>query len=120
MKTRAELKREHRERKVTAGIFRITNTATGKYLLGSSLNLEGIWNGIRFRLETGSYVNRELQQDWKQSGAENFSYEVLDSLVPSEGASSDAELKLLEALWLEELQPDGETAYNTKGVLRSA
>jgi len=41
MKSRQDLKREYKERVKPAGVFQVKNTANGKVLLGSSLNLEG-------------------------------------------------------------------------------
>ena len=54
MKTRKELKQAYRERPQRAGVFQVKNTANGKLLLGSSLNLDGPLNGHKFALSTGS------------------------------------------------------------------
>ena len=40
-KSRKELNQEYMKRPKPAGVFQIKNTANGKVLLGSSLNLEG-------------------------------------------------------------------------------
>lgn len=122
MKTQAELKRdlkrEYKERTKPAGIFQIKNTVTGKLLLGSSLNLDGIWNSSRFSLELGNHRNRELQADWKQYGPEAFVFEILDQL-PAD-ADPERELGVLEELWVEQLEPFSERGYNFERKLRHA
>ncbi len=117
MKSRAELKREYKERVKPAGVFQIKNTVTGKFLLGSSLNLDGVWNSARFTLELGNHRNRGLQADWKQYGAEAFVFEVLDQ-VPDD-ADPDKELEIYEALWIEQLAPFDQ-GYNTERKIRQA
>lgn len=117
MKSRAELKREYKERVKPAGIFQIKNTVTGKFLLGSSLNLDGVWNSAKFTLELGNHRNRQLQADWKQYGPEAFVFEVLDQ-VPDD-ADASKELDIYETLWVEQLAPF-EQGYNTERKIRQA
>jgi len=64
------------------GIFRITNLVNGKIFVGSSKNLTGTFNSIRFQLELGSYRNKELQADFTNSGKDKFSFDVVDNLEP--------------------------------------
>ncbi|GIQ71339.1 hypothetical protein XYCOK13_41630 [Xylanibacillus composti] len=103
------------------GVYQLLNKTNGKRLIGSSMNLDGAYNGLRFQLNMGSYyINKELQDDWKKYGEENFSFEVLQTLKPQEEfLQSDEELvkykkelEELEQLMLEELQPYGERGYN--------
>ena len=112
---RAELKRHYKEKPPPMGVFVVRNRANGKVLVGTSLNLPGALNRIRFQLELGAHENPALQQDWQRHGAASFSFEVLDELPPSEEPREDprAELQVLEALWLERLKPYGEVGYNT-------
>jgi hypothetical protein len=67
-------------------------------------------------LKLGSHRNRELQRDWGEAGPEAFVFETLDTLEPREEAGFDAaaELRVLEALWLERLSPYGEQGYNVR------
>lgn len=122
MKSRKDLIREYKERRKPAGVFMVKNTANGKVLLGSSLNLEGPWNGLRFMLRNGKHENKALQADWSTFGEERFSFEILET-VPERsdaGLNVEDELTLLEALWLERLQPFGERGYNTGTKIRQA
>ena len=92
-----------------AGVFQIKNTANGKVLLGSSLNLEGPLNGHRFMLKIGSHRNKMLQQEWNEYGEEHFLFEILEIVTVKDDPNFNLsdELTLLEMIWLEKLQPFG-------------
>ena len=117
MTSRKDLIREYKERRKPAGIYRITNMVNGKVLLGSSLNLEGVLNGQRFRLDTGSHRNAALQQEWKSFGADAFVLDIVEEVKFSDDPHFNVgdELALLEEIWLEKLEPYGERGYNTPG-----
>jgi group I intron endonuclease len=120
MKSRKELNREYAERPKTAGVFQVKNTANGKLLLGSSLNLEGILNGHRFMLKNGSHRNKALQADWNEYGADNFVFEILEVVQVKDDPNFNLsdELTLLEMIWLEKLEPFGEKGYNENSKIR--
>src|SRR6185295_10957736 len=114
MKSRKEINREYQERVKPAGVFQVKNTANGKVLLGSSLNLEGPLNKHQFMLKTGSHKNKALQKDWDEFGPEKFVFEILEVVKVEENPNFNLndELTLLEQIWLEGLQPLDERAYN--------
>jgi group I intron endonuclease len=122
VKSRQELKREYKERRKPAGIFQVRNTANGKVLLGSSLNLEGPLNSHKFMLTIGKHRNEQLQKDWNRFGADKFVFEVLEVVKEKDDPNFDidVELTLLEQIWLEKLQPFGELGYNTDQKIRQA
>jgi hypothetical protein len=107
--------RDYKQTPTPMGILGIRNTADGKLFLLAAKNLPGIMNSQRFSLRHGSHPNRELQADFKRLGEDAFSFEVLDTLEPKEGAGFDytADLKALEQMWLERLQPFGDKGYHT-------
>ncbi|WP_437640069.1 metalloregulator ArsR/SmtB family transcription factor [Sorangium sp. So ce854] len=115
METRKELKRQYLETPKQAGVFQVKNTANGKVLLGSSTNLHGPLNKHRFMLSIGMHTNQELQRDWKQYGADAFTFEVLEVVRQKDepGFSVSDELTLLEQIWLERLSPLAPHGYNT-------
>ena len=121
IKTRKELNREYMERVKPAGIYQVKNTANGKMLLGSSLNLEGPLNRHKFMLKIGSHTNKSLQKDWDEFGPDNFVFEILEEVkvVESPNFNLSDELTLLEMLWLEKLQPV-ENGYNLNARIREA
>jgi len=114
MKTRKELIKEYKQTKFRMGVFAIRNIANGKTFIGSAPNLDLIWNSQKFKLDLGGHTNEALQQEWKEFGAQNFTFEVLHELQHPDDPASDtrAELKTLEAMTIEELQPFGERGYH--------
>lgn len=122
MKSRKNIIREYKERPKPAGVFQVKNTANGKVLLGSSLNLEGPLNLHKFMLSTGHHDNKALQQEWNEYGADKFIFEILEMVKVTDNPNFnlDDELTLLEQIWLEKLQPFGERGYNTDTRIRQA
>ncbi len=122
MKSIQDIKREYKERKKPAGVFMVKNTANGKVLLGSSLNLEGPLNGHKFMLTTGSHRNEALQKDWNTYGGDKFVFEILEVVKVKDDPNFNLEdeLTLLEQIWIEKLQPFGERGYNTDTRIRQA
>ncbi len=121
-KSKQEIKREYRERKKPAGVFWVKNNVNGKFLLGSSLNLEGPLNGLKFMLKIGSYRNDALQEDWKIYGEDNFVFEILEEVQVKDDLHFNLqdELTLLEEIWIEKLHPFDGTGYNMGTKIRQA
>lgn len=111
---RAELKQQYKEMKHPLGILQITNRVNGKILIVSGPNLNGLVNRNQFQLRMKCHPNKELQQDWNQFGEENFTFEIVETLEQSKEPGHDnlADLKTLEEMWLEKLQPYGDQGYN--------
>jgi len=110
-----ELKNQYKQNQPRMGVFQIKNLENGKIFIGRGMNVQGKLNSAKFQLEQGSHPNREMQNDFKQFGAENFSFEVVDYLDPKKDDINydyNDDLKLLEEMWLEKLQPYGEKGYN--------
>ena len=122
MKSRRDIKREYRERQKPAGVFQIRNTANGKVLLGSSMNLEGPLNGHRFMLIAGRHRNEKLQEDWNALGPDHFVFEILEVVKVKDDPDFSLvdELTLLEQIWVEKLQPFGDRGYNVNAKIRQA
>jgi hypothetical protein len=122
MKSRQDLKREYKERVKPAGVFQVKNTANGKVLLGSSLNLEGPLNLHKFMLKSGHHMNQALQKDWDEFGPDKFVFVILQVVEVKDDPNFDLrdELTLLEEIWIEELEPFGEKGYNTDRNIRQA
>ena len=113
-----ELKKQYKQTVLPMGIFQIKNLVNGKIFLGSSKNLKGKLNSIKFQLEMGSYINKELQKDFNEYRENNFLFETLDLLEPKEDPGYDYsdDLNTLEEMWLEKLQPYDEKGYNKRKV----
>lgn len=98
------------------GILQIRNLDNGKLFIESSKNLPAAFNRHKFQLKLGSHPNLALQADYTKSGIERFAFEVLDTLKPGEdpGYDSTDDLKALEAMWFEKLQPYEPDGYHRK------
>jgi len=111
---RKELVREYKQRPRQTGIYQVRNTANRKVLVGASTDLPAILNRHRAQLRLGAHPNRGLREEWKTFGCDAFAFEVLDTLtLPDDpGYDPSADLRTLEAMWLEKLSPFGERGYN--------
>jgi len=116
VKTRKEMKEEYRQRKYRMGVFRITNLANGKIFIGSSIDLIAIWHAQKLQLNAGIHPNEQLQSDWKQFGPENFKYDILEEITQEDEPAGgfEREIKAMEDLVNEELQPYNEKGYNRR------
>jgi group I intron endonuclease len=113
-----DLRREYKETQQTMGVFQIRNLTNEKVFVGSSLNLDGIFNRHKFALNAGSHQNKSLQADWNEFGAENFAFEILEELEPREQLDVKRELEFLEDLWLENKEPFDAKGYNERKMTR--
>jgi hypothetical protein len=98
---RRELSKDYKGRKLRGGVYTITNTVNGKYLLGHAANLASVQGHFQFALTTGSAVHPKLRVDWAELGAEAFTLEVLEELEQKPEQSQAeflADLNTLEQL----------------------
>jgi GIY-YIG catalytic domain len=94
------------------GIFAIRNLANEKMFIGQSVNLDGIFNRIKFQLNANCHTQKDLQADWNEFGSGKFEFEVLEQLELRESLDIKKELEFLEDLWLEKYKPFGDKGYN--------
>lgn len=113
---RRELTRAYRDTPRPMGVYRVRNTTDGRSLVGRSVDLPAILNRQLAQLRLGVHRNAELQRDWNALGADAFAFEVLDTLERPERSDYDPsdDLRVLEALWLERLEPFGERGYTPR------
>lgn len=116
MDRRKALIREYKQNPPPAGVYRITNRANGKILVGKGMNVQAKLNSHQAQLNMRCHRNKTLQQDWDRYGIEQFTFEVLDVLEFQNESpqKQQEELAALEELWLDKLQPYGEQGYNRK------
>lgn len=108
---RKEIIQEYKNRKITGGVYRILNTKTNKFLLGSTKNLQGIINRFNFSKSTDSCVEMKLENEWKKYKAESFIIEILEQIdkKPEQEEKEFADdIKTLEEIWREKLGTENE------------
>ncbi|AWT34862.1 hypothetical protein GCM10008956_36640 [Deinococcus arenae] len=94
------------------GIYRVRHLASGRSLLGGSVDAPAYLNRVRFELQLGTHRTPALQRDWTQDGPDAFTFEVLDDLKPDlAGRVSPDDLKELLALWQEKLNRSPQQTY---------
>jgi group I intron endonuclease len=116
MINKSEIKKNYKQTLPPMGIYRVKNLVNNKILIGSSKNLPGRINRFKFGLKYGTESNKELVEDFKKYGEQNFSFEILDELKPKDDPDYDysEDLEVLEEMWVEKLKPFGERGYNTQ------
>ncbi len=108
MNTRKALGKAFKERKLVGGVYTITNTANGKYIVGHTANLASIKNRFQFAVTTGSAVDPKLRQDWAEYGGQAFRLDVLEELEQGPEQTQPQfmdDLKALEQLRRADLDP---------------
>lgn len=94
--------------KKICGIYKITNTVTNDFYIGSSKNVKRRWAAHKWPSVWNRYPNKQLYQDMKKYGADKFEFEIL--------AEVEAEkLKEKEQQFIEKLQPVYNN-YNANGL----
>ena len=102
MNRRKEIINQYKERKLCGGVYTITNTLNGKYLIGHAADLKSVQNRFQFAVTTGSTLHPKLQKDWDALGAQAFTLQVLEEFEQKPDQSQAEfldDLKTLEQLW---------------------
>ena len=89
-----------------AGVYRILNLKSGKFLLGSSTNLAGLRNRFEFAQSNDSAgaLDAKLREDIARYGFDAFCFEILDTLEVKSDMKLEqiaADAAALAALWRE-------------------
>jgi group I intron endonuclease len=79
-----------------SGVYKITNTITGDFYIGSSKNIKRRWITHKCPSHWARYSNSKLYQDMNQYGLNNFTFEILEETVG---------LKEREQYWIDQLGP---------------
>lgn len=84
-----------------AGVYAVENTKTGKFYIGSSVDIEERLKVHRRQLRKGTHVNQKLQRAWGKYGEDAFAFTVV-------ALCSEDKLREYEQVILDEFAP----AYN--------
>lgn len=89
----------------TSGIYIITCIPTGKFYVGSAVNLRKRWIRHQSDLELNRHNNSHLQNAWNKHTKQGFKFEIL------EHCNRD-DLIAREQFYLDALQPFGKRGFN--------
>ena len=88
-----------------SGIYKITNTITGDFYIGSSKNVKRRWESHKWPSTWKKHSNSQLYLDMRKYGIENFVFEVIEEVEPGS-------LKETEQYFIETLKP----TYNDRNA----
>ena len=90
------------------GIYKITNTATGDFYIGSSKNVKKRWAEHKYLSIWKKYPNKQLYKDMIKYGVDKFVFEILEVV-------EENKLKEIEQQFIETLKPTYNSC-NAKGL----
>lgn len=96
-----------------SGIYRINNSANGKFYVGSAVNISNRWCVHKHQLVRGSHHSKKLQRAWDKYGAEAFDIEILEVVADVN------QLIASEQRWIDELGA-ASVGYNVLAVAGSS
>jgi len=117
MDRKKELKLQYKQMKPEMGVFLIRCKVNNKCHIQAATDFRAVINGAKARLGGGLHPYRELQQDWNRFGADNFSFEVLETLKYDKDESKtdySEELALLQMIWEEKLAQENVVFYKKR------
>lgn len=88
-----------------SGVYKITNTITGDFYIGSSKNIKLRWNDHKKPSRWNKYPNNPMYLDFQKYGTDKFVFEIIAEV------ESDS-LKETEQKFIETLQP----TYNNRNA----
>ena len=87
------------------GIYKITNTITGNFYIGSSKDVKRRWKSHKWPSKWNKYPNNSMYLDMQKYGVENFVFEILEEVEIDK-------LKETEQQFIEMLKP----TYNDRNA----
>ena len=93
-----------KERKVEAGVYAITCTASGECWVGCAPDVTSVQNRVWFTLRHGSSSHCTLQAAWRAHGADAFRFAIVERLPEEELAIvRDRQLRASQERWAAQL-----------------
>lgn len=89
-----------------SGVYKIVNTVTGEFYIGSSKNIKRRWSNHKCKSTWKNNPNSKLYKDMQRFGIDKFKFEIIEKTT---------ELKQREQYWMNLLKPKYNN-YNAKGV----
>ena len=82
--------------KKISAVYKITNTITGDFYIGSSKNVKVRWTSHKCPSRWNKYKNNPMYLDMKKYGVDKFEFQVIEEVEPEQ--LKDAEQKFIETL----------------------
>ena len=80
------------------GVYKITNTVTGDFYIGSSKNVKERWKQHKIPSTWDRFPNNQMYQDFQKYGVNKFSFQVIAEVEIDK-------LKEAEQQYIEKMQP---------------
>ena len=80
------------------GVYKITNTVTGDFYIGSSKNVKLRWAVHKCPSKWNEHPNNQLYQDMRKYGTDKFDFQVIEEV-------EESSLKKKEQYFIETLNP---------------
>ena len=87
------------------GVYKITNTANGKFYVGSSKDIKNRWIQHQNELNEKKHGNAHLQNAWDKYGSQSFKFEIIEE------CSIENQFER-EQYYLNKLNPFDNNGYN--------
>ena len=81
-----------------SAVYKITNTVTGDFYIGSSKNVKQRWTFHKCPSSWKRYSNNQMYLDMKKYGIDKFEFQVIEE-------AEQEELKVAEQQFIEKLKP---------------
>ncbi len=119
MENRKEIIKKYKMTHTPMGVYKINATGSDNFYVGSSLNLNAIFNRHKFELGSGFHPIKELQDAWNKNGEEGIKFEIIDRLEPKEDPlyKYNEDIKTLEDLWMDKLSKSNKNYFRLQGTM---
>lgn len=104
-----EIVSEYKQRKTTGGVYKITNSVNGRYLLKGEVDLQSFKNRFDFTQKTKTCLHTKMYGDFSEFGSDVFTLEFLEEVEMKENESRMGfkdRLKKLEEAWADKFDPE--------------
>ena len=91
-----------------SAVYKITNTITGDFYIGSSKDVKRRWESHKWPSTWNKYPNKQLYQDMQKYGLDKFAFEIIAEVEVEQ-------LKEKEQKFIEKLKPTYNNYY-AKGI----
>lgn len=115
MDRKKQLKEQYKQMKPQMGVFVIRSQSARQCCIEAAPDLKGVMNGTVAKLKGGGHLRYPgLQQAWREKGADDFVFEILETLdYHSDDPQYDYkdDLALLKMMWEERFREEGWKFY---------